>query len=125
MKEIDTTYSITERRYLAYHARGDTYSGNSLPMMCKRDSLLATFFISERLLAGYKSEFEDSLHDVIAHYRLRDLPENHALTFAEILTSNGCYEEAFFFLLNTEWAFLDVDALLILTEAFLHADEAS
>ena len=125
MKEIDTIYSITERRYLAYHARGDTYSGNRLPMMCKRDSLLAMFFISERLLAGYKSEFEDFLYDIIAHYKLRELSDNHTLTFAEILTSSGCYEEAFFFLLNTEWGLLDVDALLILTEAFLHADEAS
>lgn len=125
IEEIDTTYSVTERRYLSYHARWEDFIWRNLPAMCQNDSLLAMFFVSERLLAWYGSQFEDALHEIIAGYKLRELPMIHALTFAEILISYGHEEEAFFFLLYFEGSFLDVDAILLLSQLFSHADESS
>jgi hypothetical protein len=54
---IDEMYSITERRYIAFHARDEQYVDDNVPPICQHDPLLMMFFVGERIIAGYGSVF--------------------------------------------------------------------
>jgi hypothetical protein len=123
VSEIDEQFSVTERRYIAYHARLEEFTWENLPDLCMRHPLLGMFFISERLLAGYGGHFHDELDKIMREWQFLTLPTIHILTFTELLMSQGFIMEAFNLLVNSEDALFDVDSLFILTELLLRMGE--